>query len=126
MFDIGTALATGSVLIGGYGQGGFTVNGVRYESSILIYQGQVAAIAIPAEGITQAFLLALAGQFDPQPEIWLVGTGTTHQFLPASARQQLKERFHIGMDTMDTGAACRTYNILASESRSVAALLMAV
>ncbi len=59
-----------------------------------------------------------------QSELVIFGSGARLRFVAASLTQALIKR-QIGMETMDTPAACRTYNILASEGRSVlVALLM--
>jgi uncharacterized protein len=55
----------------------------------------------------------------------LLGTGRTMAFPPAGAREALADA-GIGFEIMDTGAACRTYNILLAEQRQVAAALIAV
>jgi uncharacterized protein len=57
------------------------------------------------------------------PEIVLLGTGQRQQF---PSRELLAALYgaRIGFEIMDTGAACRTYNVLAAEGRPVAAALM--
>ena len=56
-------------------------------------------------------------------EIILLGTGAKQSFPhPRLTRALMEQR--IGLEVMDTGAACRTYNILAGEGRSVAAALL--
>jgi uncharacterized protein len=61
-----------------------------------------------------------------RPEVVIFGSGLRLRFPSASLLRPLIER-GIGIETMDTAAACRTYNVLASEQRSVvAALLMAL
>jgi uncharacterized protein len=58
-------------------------------------------------------------------EVLLLGTGTRHEFVPPSLRRRLRDA-GIVIDTMDTGAACRTYNVLVAEDRRVAAALIAL
>ncbi|MDH5517716.1 MAG: Mth938-like domain-containing protein [Gammaproteobacteria bacterium] len=60
---------------------------------------------------------------DCQPEVLILGTGATLKFPQSTLRQQFAEH-KIGLEVMDTGAACRTYNILLSEGRNVAAALL--
>lgn len=60
-----------------------------------------------------------------QPEIVLLGTGRSLQF-PAVEIIQLCHEAGAGIEVMDTGAACRTYNILAAEGRRVAAALLMI
>jgi uncharacterized protein len=57
------------------------------------------------------------------PELVIFGSGTRLQFLPPVLLRPLIER-RIGIETMDTAAACRTYNVLVSERRSVVAALI--
>lgn len=60
-----------------------------------------------------------------KPEIVLLGTGATLHFLSPDLLVHLSEA-GIGLETMDTGAACRSYNILAGEGREVAAALLMI
>ena len=60
-----------------------------------------------------------------KPEILLIGTGATQRFLPGSLMAELSAK-GIGVEVMDTAAACRTYNILLSEDRKVVAALLMI
>ncbi|MBU3735478.1 MAG: hypothetical protein FGM62_00730, partial [Methylobacterium sp.] len=57
------------------------------------------------------------------PELVLLGTGLRHCFAHPRLSRALSEA-GIGLECMDTAAACRTYNILMSEGRHVAAALI--
>jgi uncharacterized protein len=57
------------------------------------------------------------------PELVLLGTGAQHSFAPAPIRGAFVKR-GIALETMDLGAACRTFNILVQEERRVCAALM--
>ena len=62
--------------------------------------------------------------FALQPEVVLLGTGERQRFPPADVRSAFGER-GVGLEVMDLGAACRTYNILVQEERhAVAALFL--
>jgi uncharacterized protein len=61
--------------------------------------------------------------FGLRPELVLLGTGAQHRFAPADIRAAFAER-GIGLESMDLGAACRTFNILVQEERRVAAALL--
>ena len=66
----------------------------------------------------------LSAIFALQPEVVLLGTGERQRFPPASIRAAFAER-GVGLEVMDLGAACRTYNILVQEERrAVAALFL--
>lgn len=58
-----------------------------------------------------------------KPELVLFGSGTRLRFPPPAYMRQLMQK-RIGLETMDTLAACRTYNILAGEGRQVIAALL--
>ena len=58
-----------------------------------------------------------------KPEVLLLGCGVQRMSLPAYVLAPLMA-LHIGIEAMDTGSACRTYNILAAENRKVAAILL--
>ena len=61
--------------------------------------------------------------FALEPEIVVIGSGARQQFPDAALLAAVLSR-GIGCEVMDTGAACRTYNVLASEDRKVVAALM--
>jgi uncharacterized protein len=116
----------GALLINGYGGMGFRINGERYEGSVIITLSEV--IIWPArapEDITVAALDAIFGGEAEKPDILLVGCGPRFLMLPQTLRDWAKER-GIMLDSMDTGAAARTYNILRQEDRAIAAALLAV
>jgi uncharacterized protein len=60
--------------------------------------------------------------FELQPELVLLGTGARQRFPAAAIRAAFTTR-RIGLEAMDLGAACRTFNILVQEDRRVAAAL---
>ncbi len=105
-----------------YGEGWFEVNAVRHEGPILVMpEGDVEAwmLSDPA-GPTEADLAPIIAR---SPEVVLIGTGARHALAPA----RLAARLHaagIGIESMDSKAACRTYNILMVEGRRVLAALL--
>jgi uncharacterized protein len=58
-----------------------------------------------------------------EPEVVLLGTGTTQRF-PHPRLTAALSSAHVGVEVMDTAAACRTFNILVAEERRVAAALV--
>lgn len=108
-----------------YGEGGFRVNGVRYEGSILVFPDRCELWAPKAfDEITLENLAPVLRQ-GSGAELLLIGCGSRLQLLPRALRQALRER-GLSVEPMDTGAACRTYNVLMAEERLVAAALIAV
>lgn len=59
------------------------------------------------------------------PEVVLIGTGSRQSFLPPALMMFFYER-NVGVEVMTTDAACRTFNVLVSESRDVVAALIPV
>lgn len=58
-----------------------------------------------------------------KPDILLIGTGASHVFLPAELYGHLIN-VGIGVEVMNTSAACRTFNALSAENRNVVAALL--
>ena len=115
----------GRAPIEAYGNGGFRFAGMSHRGSILCLPDGVAAwdVTEPA-GVS---LAALAPVIEAAPRITflLLGTGRGQVFPPAEVRRRFLD-LRLGLDPMDTGAACRTYNVLLAEGRPVAAALIAV
>ena len=116
------ASAPGGVhVVTAYGADYVSVNGVRYEDSIVVLPERVA----PWQGRSFeqlgqddfAFLATL------QAEIVLLGTGARQRFPHPRLSAPLAQA-RIGLEVMDLQAACRTYNILVAEERKVAAALL--
>ncbi len=104
--------------IDGYGPGFFRVGGQVFEGSLCVSPTSVA----PWGGFedTQT-LMGFAGKID----VLFVGTGTEIAHIPRDLRQML-EAAGIGVEVMNSPSACRTYNVLLSEGRRIAAALLAV
>lgn len=123
--QLNPAQSAGSLTIERYGEGGFRVGGVRYEGHHSLTADAVQPWnASDISALTADDANALLTHA-PDAEIWVIGCGTTMQLLPADFKAPFRER-RIAVEAMDTPAACRTYNILLSENRKVAAALMAV
>ena len=110
----------------GYGPGwvGWGHNGVaeKIEHSVVIgssgekFDWNCASF----EDLTEAHFTQLAAS---RPELVIFGSGSRIRFVPPAFLRGLMEQ-RIGMETMDTLAACRTYNVLAGEGRRVIAALL--
>ena len=115
----------GRHLIDAYGAGGFRFAEMSHRGSILALPSGVHAWAVTEAREIDAASLAPVFAAAPEIDLLLIGTGPEIVFLPDALRQRLKAA-GIGLDAMQTGAAARTYNILAAENRKVAAALVAV
>jgi uncharacterized protein len=124
--DVTPLVPKGRQLVQGYGDNGFRVSGTRYEGSVWILPEQT--LAWPVSAISEVTpdslkeLIALSAQ---HVRILLIGTGKSMLTMPMAWRTMAREA-DGALEAMDTGAACRTYNVLLTEERSVAAALIAV
>jgi uncharacterized protein len=113
--------ASGVNTITGYGEGYVMVNGERRASSVVVLPDRIE----PWERkefsqLTEADFQFLEGL---GVEIVLLGTGARQRF-PHPRLTAALAQAGIGLEVMDTQAACRTYNILVAEERKVAAALL--
>jgi uncharacterized protein len=114
--------APGINLIRAYSDREIQINERRYTKSVIVTADRIIDdVSLDREQTVSAqtidAVLAL------QPEVVLLGTGARMEFAPL----ELTRRFasaQIGFEAMATAAACRTYNVLVSEHRRVAAILI--
>ncbi|MDE3080296.1 MAG: Mth938-like domain-containing protein [Paracoccaceae bacterium] len=104
--------------IDGYGPGFFRIDGKVHRGAALVTAGGISRW----EGLEDtAALLALAGEVD----VIILGTGPQIAHPPAALRKALEDA-GLGVEPMGTPAACRTYNVLLSEGRRIAAVLLPI
>lgn len=126
MVDITPKLADEAQVIDGYGAGFFTISNTRYEGAVLVLEEETKRFeAKSLDDIDpQAFADELLA-YDSEMEIVLFGTGASMSAIPPKLKAALREQ-GIGSDVMDSRAVCRTFNILLSESRKVAAFMLPI
>jgi uncharacterized protein len=113
---------TGTLLVTGCGDGWVRINADEHRSNVLVTPDAVLQGWAP-EGFAALAEADFGALLVHQPEIVLVGTGTRQQFAhPRLTRPLLAAR--VGVEMMDTRAACRTFNILTGEGRRVIAALI--
>jgi uncharacterized protein len=106
----------------GYGAGYVEVNGRRYTHSVIVTPDH-ALEAWPVPGWPALASEHFARLVELAPALVLLGSGARQRFpQPSITRTLIQAR--IAFEVMDTQAACRTYNILAAEGRSVAAAVI--
>ncbi len=124
--DVTPLIREGQQIIQSYAAGAFRISGVSYENKALIVSPAQTIIweNAPAD-VTDLDVLHFDALLDQANEIDVVlfGTGAQMQFIKPNLRQALSEK-GLPLDVMDTGAACRTYNVLMAEGRRVVAVLM--
>ena len=106
----------------GYGEGYVEVNRARHTQSLVVGSDQLLVDwpAASMQGLNADHIAALVGL---APEIVLLGTGSTFAF-PEPALLAPLYKAGIGVEVMDTPAACRTFNILLAEGRNVIAAVI--
>ena len=105
-----------------YAPGEIKINDQTFHHSLIVAPSAIA----PGPAIRDAGELTAAHTADIlalEPELVLLGTGVRQVFPAAEFGAQFL-RAGIGFEVMDTGAACRTFNVLATEQRRVVALLL--
>jgi uncharacterized protein len=115
--DIGHAYSIQS-----YSPDGVVVNGKLQTGALIL-----CSIKGPKKWDTESFDALTQASFDEllafQPELILFGSGEKLKFPPTRLLQGLIQQ-GIGLETMDNGAACRTFNVLAGEGRRVVMALL--
>ena len=106
----------------GYGEGYVEVNRTRHCASLVV-AGDRLVTDWPAASLESLSADHLAAIVELAPEIVLIGTGSTFRFPEPQLLAPLRSA-GIGVEVMDTPAACRTYNILLGEGRNVVAALI--
>jgi uncharacterized protein len=106
----------------GYGDDYVRLGIVEYRENVVVTPDRILAGWCPGgfEALADADFEAVAAL---QPEIVLLGTGARQRF-PHPRLTRILAQARIGLDVMDTPAACRTFNILAAEERKVAVAIL--
>jgi uncharacterized protein len=107
-------------LIGRYGAGEIFINGERIAAPCIVAPGFLHSSWIP--GLDALTLGSMDPVWPVEPRILLLGATQDPAAAARALRAVLAAR-QVALEAMELGAACRTYNVLAQEDRSVAALL---
>ena len=117
--ELTSVVLAGRQVIERYGPSGFRISGKVYLGPVLVFADRTVAwesAAMTEEG------LAAVGEHGGV-ELLLLGLGRRMAPVAAALRAALKAK-GIAVEAMDTGAACRTFNLLLAEDRRVAAALL--
>ncbi len=123
--EIRSAHFPGRAPINAYGNGGFRFADMSHRGSILCLPSGIHGWDMTVETPLDVAHFQMVLDQAADIEVLLVGTGPNLRPLPAALKTALKVK-GISSDPMSTGAAVRTFNIMLSESRAVAAALSAV
>ncbi len=120
----------GRFMIEAYGDGRFRIAGHVHTGSVLLAPDRI--LPWPAASLASLSPQQIFDQLSPllspaaqRPEILLIGCGPRIAMIAPATRALFKAQ-GTAVEPMDTGAACRTYNVLVAEDRLVAAALIAV
>ena len=121
--DVTPRLAADRQVVQAYGGGGFRISQVRHEGGVIVFPDRV--LAWPVRSMAELTVESLAAVRGAGAELLLIGCGRSIAAVPPALRQAVRT-WGVVIDAMDTGAACRTYNVLLTEERRVAAALIPV
>ncbi len=100
----------------------FVINHRKLDCHCQLHRSGFADAWSPAD--TDALALSdFKSLIDCKPDVIIFGSGNKLKF-PGNELRKEFNRLNIGLEVMDTGAACRTYNVLLSEGRNVAAAIL--
>ena len=120
--DISPLIPTGRQVIQGYRGGVFRISQIDYAGPVIVLPDRSALWSPPAfADLAIADFDAIQGP-DATVQVLLLGCGDKIQLPPPALRKAFKD-IGIVIEAMDTGAACRTFNVLMGEDRRVAAAL---
>ncbi len=123
--DVTPLIGEGQQIVQSYAGGQFRISSVNYEGAIFLWPDKV----IDWNGAPEKFSSFMIDHFQPlidianEIDVLLLGTGDKMEYVSPQLRQALSHN-KLPVDVMDTGAACRTYNVLMAEGRRVVCALM--
>lgn len=114
---------TSVLLIQRYTDGKITISNTEYSSSLIVTPDAVRSWPLDNLAALSSDDFSAVFELDYQPEIVILGTGENLHF-PTADQTQALINAQIGLEVMDTAAACRTYNVLADDGRKVVVYLL--
>jgi len=125
MVDITPLIPEGRQVIQGYGDGRFRIAGTIHAGSVIVFAEQTLAWPVTTYEQITAESLRMVADRAAGLDLLIVGLGPQFRAPIASVSRDLMA-IGIAVEFMDTGAACRTFNLLLGDGRPVAAALIAV
>lgn len=114
---------TSITLIRSYEDGKLLIGNTQYSSSVIVTSASCTGWSLTSIGALTPEHFAPLFELDFKPELVILGTGPKLHF-PKPAQTLSLVSAQIGLEVMDTGAASRTFNVLADEGRRVVACLL--
>ncbi|NBC34758.1 MAG: hypothetical protein GVY13_18960 [Alphaproteobacteria bacterium] len=122
--DMTPLIPTGKQIITAYRPGGFKVSGAEYQGSVIVFPDRVVPWPVASVDDLSVDALEPVTAEGSGVEVLLIGCGV--RMAPLVRLKKALRESGVGADPMDTGAACRTFNVLLAEERRVAAALIAL
>jgi len=116
-----TVTQSAANVVRSYRDGVLTIGEQRHDRALIV-TAEYLDTTLAAQHPFQLQESDLAVVFARSPEVVIIGWAGGQLFMPAAQRRWFLER-SIGLEVMELGAACRTYNVLVQDERKVAALL---
>ena len=123
--DITPHVVAGRQLIQSYGNMQFRIAGNAHRGSVIVLPERTLPWAVREAAAITVESLAAVTKAEAVAGILVIGCGPRFQPVPMGLREGLKAA-GLALEWMDTGAACRTFNVLLAEERACAAALIAI
>ena len=123
--DINPVVPQGRQQIQSYGDKRFRISAEVFEGSVVVFPEETQVWAVTDLSVLNIDALAQVTRQADDIDILLIGCGPTFCAVPKGLRADIKAAGMV-LEWMDTGAACRTFNVLVAEERCVCAALIAV
>ena len=123
--DVTPLVSKGRQLIESYGDGAFKISGVVYTAPVIVFPESCFSPENLEADKSNIRLLREVFQTSYSPSVLLYGTGKNTSLIPEIEKKFVRQQNCV-LDIMNTGAACRTFNVLCAEDRRVAAVLFPV
>ena len=123
--DVTPLVSKGRQLIESYGDGAFKISGVVYTAPVIVFPESCFSPDYFEADESNFRLLREVFQTSYSPSVLLFGTGKNTSLIPEIEKEFVRQQNCV-LDLMNTGAACRTFNVLCAEDRRVAAVLFPV
>ena len=106
-----------------YSADGFKVSGQTFDGPVLVFADQTVPWNAPLVHDLSLDDFSVVKDSLSDVDLCLLGCGTRTQQVPKALREAMREK-GVSVEPMDTGAACRTFNVLLAEGRAVMAALL--
>ena len=123
--DVTPLVSKGRQLIESYGDGALKISGVVYTAPVIVFPESCFSPDYFEADESNFRLLREVFRTSYSPSVLLYGTGKNTSLIPEIEKEFVRQQNCV-LDLMNTGAACRTFNVLCAEDRRVAAVLFPV